>query len=347
MLDPVDLADGARPTIVDVARRAGVSVASVSKVLRSAYGVSEAMRERVQKVIAELDYRPLASARGMRGRTFTIGLIAAEIRNPFVGLLVEGVLEGLSDSGCELLIGPTGVRAGNQRHMIEAMRDRQMDGIVMIAPALEPADLDEVARRTPSVVIGRHGPAKTYDSVAVDDYRGSELIVDHLVALGHRDIAFIAHEDGSPQDPHQPQAIREDGYRAAMAKHGLGDRSRVVRAAWNEAGGRDAALSLLQDGPMPTAVHAGADVVALSMMDEFVRAGIAVPGNVSIAGFDNTPVAAMQAVSLTSVDQGGLDLGKTAATLLLQRIDGRENAEHVVKAPSLIPRSTTAEPRAR
>ncbi|MDO7882755.1 LacI family DNA-binding transcriptional regulator [Salinibacterium soli] len=335
-----------RVTIVDVAAHAGVSTAAASKVLRNAYGVSAQMRAKVESAIEELGYRPLASARGMRGKTFTIGVLVSDLHNPFFALLVDGMAEVVEASGYELLVGPGGASEAAQGRMIEAMADRQMDGLLLIAPVVESGALSAIAGRTPTVVIGRHGPADEYDTVAGDDLAGSAAIVDHLVSLGHERIAYLTHTDAANSDPRLPQRVRERGYREAMDARGLGDRIDVVPSQWSDAGGRATVRALLERAELPTAVHAGADVAAYGMLTELWDRGRSVPDEISVVGYDDTPTAALPPVSLTSVDQSGHEMGASAARLLLERFEGRTEAQHVLTSPTLIPRRTSGPPRA-
>lgn len=334
-----------RVTIVDVAALAGVSTAAVSKVLRNAYGVSPQMRDRVESAMAELDYRPLASARGMRGKTFTIGVMVSDIQNPYFGLLIDGITNEIEESGYALMVGPAGPNDASQERMIEAMIDRQMDGLILIAPVLPAGAIEDVASRIPTVAIGRHGPAESFDTVAGDDLRGAMQIISHLVELGHRDIAYLTHADEAGDETRFPQQVRERGYREAMAQHGLSDRIDVVPGRWTAAGGREAARRLLERDELPTAIFAGADVAALGLLSELWEQGRAVPGEISVVGYDNTPTAALPPVSLTSVDQAGLEMGSTAARLLLDRFGGRTEPRHLLTAPKLMRRGTTAGPR--
>ncbi len=336
-----------RVTIVDVARHAGVSTAAVSKVLRNASGVSSQMREKVEQTMRELDYRPLASARGMRGRTYTIGILVSDILNPFFGLLVEGISHGSGQTGYEPLIGTGGASAASQQRTIDAMVDRQMDGLILIAPLIGEAALNRVARQTPTIIVGRHGPSDVYDTVAGDDVAGSRLIVDYLVSLGHRRISHLTHAAGGHRDERRPEVLRERGYVAAMESHGLADQIDVIETAWTREGGERAAAAIVARQNRPTAVHAGADVAAYGLLDGLWRAGVRIPEDVSVIGYDNTPTAAMNPISLTSVDQGGLEMGRLAAELLVQRIEGRSTPLHTLTQPHLVLRSTAGPTDAR
>lgn len=333
-----------RATIVDVAKRAGVSVSTASKVLRNHdYGVSSSMRSRVQAAIAELEYRPLAAARGMRGKTYTIGVVTPDIGNPFLSMLIDGVVLGLQSSAYELMIGPAGADPDEHDRVIDAMLDRQMDGLLLIAPKVSSSRLAAVARAVPTVVLGRHGPGENFDTVAGDDFVGAELVVDHLVRLGHRHICFVSHDEEPPEEQ-QPHVVRLRGYRESMARHGLADFVDVLPGEWTAVGGQRAGRALMARDRLPTAVFAGADVVAYGIMHEFWGEGQRAAGSVSLVGYDDTPMAALAPISLTTVDQQGSLMGVHGGRLLLERFDGRSVPEHLTLEPRLIARSSSRAP---
>ena len=331
-----------RPTIRDVAAHAGVSTASASLVLRKAPGVSDETRQRVEDAMRELGYRPLASARGMRGKTFTLGVLVSDIQNPFFGVLLEGIAAAVADTGYDPLVGPGGTTKASQARMLDAMLDRQMDGVVLIAPHLNEEELEAVARRTPVVVVGRHGPAEVFDTVAGDDALGSRLVVDHLVRQGHRRISYVTHSGPDPDDERRPELVRERGYLDAMRAQGLEEFIDVVRGTWSLEGGRRAGVELAGRPVPPTAVHGGADIAALGLMTELWSG----PDDrmPALVGYDDTPTAALPTVGLSSVDQSGFEMGRTAAELLLQRLDGRSESRNVVLTPRLVVRASSATP---
>lgn len=334
---------GRRPTIRDVARHAGVSTAAVSKVLRRAYGVSPGMKARVEASIAELQYRPLAAARGMRGRTDTIGVFLVDLANTFFSVVVEGIRDAAEEAGCQVLIGQARRGLDAQRRLIEAMVDRGMDGLLLIAPFGPSAGLEQLAATIPVGVIGRHGPAEHFDTVASDDLTGSALIVDHLVALGHERISFLSHASAENQ-PEMPQLVRAQGYEKAMAGHGLEHFIDLVPALWSTEGGLEAGRRLAGRLQMPTAIHGGADVAALGAYTSLVEAGLRVPEDISIVGYDDVPAASLPPIGLTTVDQSGVIMGRQAAELLLSRMEGRRESQHVLIPPRLRARRTTAAP---
>src|SRR6202451_3573426 len=181
-----------RVTIADVARHAGVSTAAVSKVLRNAYGVSDGMSPQVPSSMAELGYRPHAAARALRGRSFTIGLLLDNIRNPFYGDFLDGVTDALAKTDFQVLVGSAGSSAQDQSRVADAMIDRAMDGLILIAPSMSRSQVTALDKKIPAIVGGHHDTADEYDSVVDDDRAGAGLVVDHLVALGHRRIAHTS-----------------------------------------------------------------------------------------------------------------------------------------------------------
>ncbi|MFC8039029.1 LacI family DNA-binding transcriptional regulator [Paenarthrobacter sp. NPDC057355] len=335
-----------RATISDVAKHAGVSRAAVSKVLRDAYGVSPAMRSKVEKSIEVLNYRPLALARGMRGSSYTIGVFLVDLSNTFYSLLLDGVRDVVEQPGYQVLIGQARHGLEAQRKLIEAMLDRRMDGLLLIAPFGPNKELEELGKIMPVVVLGRHGPADSYDTVASDDIAGSALIVEHLASLGHQRISFMG-STLSDNEPSMPQTVRALGYDLAMERHGLAEWIDHIPGLWATAGGAEAGRTIAERSiaERPTALHGGADIAALGAYTSLLEAGITVPGDMSIVGYDNIPVSALPPIGLSTVDQSGVEMGRQAAELLLSRIEGRTGSEHVLLPPKLIIRKTSAPPR--
>ncbi|GIH02998.1 LacI family transcriptional regulator [Rhizocola hellebori] len=337
-----------RVTIADVAEKANVSTAAVSKVLRKAYGVSPAMDERVRAAMAELGYRPHTAARGMRGQTYTIGMMLPDIRNPFFHEILEGLSKQLDGTDYQVLIGPGGSESASQAHIMNAMIDRRMDALILVAPLGNRRDLEETAKSVPMVVIGRHDRSPDYDAVVDDDLMGAALVVDHLVELGHRRIAHIEHKITGRNHPTTlPQSVRAEGYRQAMKRNDLGSEIDIVASTYSEEGGYLAARELLARAVRPTAIFAGADVAAIGVFNAVYEAGLRVPQDVSIVGYDNTSFAALGPISLTSVDQDGHAMGTNAARLVLERIESKRTRSVLLStSPTLIRRRSTAPPPA-
>jgi LacI family transcriptional regulator len=336
-----------RVTIVDVARHAQVSTTAVSKVLRNAYGTSPTMRAKVQEAIAELGYRPYAAARGLRGQTYTIGVMLPDLRNPFFPDILDGLTESVRGTDYQVLLGPSYCNGEEaEAKVIEALIDRGMDGLILIAPISPRSRLEHTARTVPTVVIGRHGHSTVYDTVADDDLTGAALIVNHLADLGHRRVAHIEHYETDPTRlAEMPNAIRAEGYRQAMRARGLTDEIDIVSTTYTHEGGYLGAQQLLARPRRPTAIFAGADIVAMGVLEALTEARLSVPEDISVAGYDNTTFAALSPISLTSVDQAGHHIGVNAARLLLDRIADRARPSAQVKlSPTLVARRTTAAP---
>jgi LacI family transcriptional regulator len=337
-----------RATITDVAGHAQVSTTAVSRVLRNAYGVSPAMRDRVKAAIDELGYRPHAAARAMRGRTFTIGVLLPHIRNPFFPEIVDGLVEQLADTDYQVIIVQGGETLKAETRAMDALVDRQVDGMLIVAPRSSKRHLQEVAEGTPTVVLGPHERSAVYDSVFDDDDAGAELVVEHLIALGHRRIAHIGQKDAGRGRPAAVlQTIRAETYQRVMRDHGLADEIAIATTSYTEEGGYEGARRLLARSPRPTAIFAGADAAAFGALAALHEAGLAVPSDISVAGYDNTAPARLANVSLTSVDQDGGTMGKTVGRLLVERIEGRTASVRFSVTPTLVRRRSTGPPAGR
>ncbi|MBE4740843.1 MULTISPECIES: LacI family DNA-binding transcriptional regulator [Streptomyces] len=333
-----------RATMQDVAREAGVSVSAVSKVVRDAYGVSADMRERVNSAIERLGYRPHAGARAMRGSTFTVGMVLPDLSSPFPTEVAHGVSRELGDTPFQEIIALGGVEPETQRRAIEALVDRHVDGLVLVAPWLEVAWIEELAVRVPVVAVALHGAPGNFDTVINDDRLGVALLVDHLAALGHRRIAHTAMPDGPFREPFMlSHTARRRGYETEMRRRDL--EPEVVVTSYSEEGGHEAAQELFARAEPPTAILAGADVAALGVLRAAEERGLSVPGDVSIVGYDNIMPSRIGRISLTTVDQSGSLTGAVSARLLLERIQGRKRPVHYVIAPRLESRSTVAAPQ--
>lgn len=329
-----------RVTIRTVAADAGVSVAAVSKVMRNAYGVSDALRLKVEASIERLGYRPSVAARGMRGRTFTLGVLLVGIDNPFLPGIYQGIESVTETAGYKIMVGVGAARARTEAQLIEQMIDNRMDGLILVASQIAGETLELYARQIPIVVVGHHEPAAHgYDTVNNNDQRGARIAVEALIARGHRDIAFLTQSD--QQDHYADVAPqREVGYRAAMAAAGLGNRVRVLALPQHGAP-RDVQIQQILTAPdRPGAIVCWSDLDAIPLMSAAHRLGVRVPQDLALIGYDNSPVAGLSMIDLASIDQDGPQLGRLAAEALFSRINGRKLAEHLMIDPRLIGRGS-------
>jgi DNA-binding LacI/PurR family transcriptional regulator len=337
-----------RATIRDVAARAGVSPAAVSKVLRNAYGLSDEMRQRVTASMRELNYRPQLAARGLRGSTYTLGVLLPDIRNPFFPDILDGIVATLSLSDYQPLLGVRPSAELTERGVVETMLDRKVDGFIMIAPLLDHAFLETVARQVPLVIIGRHDRDGGFDTINNDDEMGARLVVEHLVSLGHKRISYFGLEISEVGETN-PAVFRHRGYVNAMTEHGLGEFVAVSNSSKRHGAVGDGkrAAEILANAGRPTAIFAWTDSVAIATMAVASGLGLKVPQHLSVVGYDNAPIGALPQLSLTSIDQSAHHLGARSTALLMERIDGRSDEVHEVVAPRLEIRGSTSAWQAR
>ncbi len=325
-------------TIRTVASDAGVSVAAVSKVLRNAYGVSGALRGRVQASIDKLGYRPSTAARAMRGRTYTVGVLVIDLHNPFVPDIVDGANAALATSGYKALIGVGQSKVALESALVESMIDHNMDGLILIAPRLPREVIQRFATTKPIVIIGHHfSDETTFDTVNADDARGGELAVQALVSRGYRDIGMLTLAERSEADVSTQRRV---GYTRAMTAAGLADHIRVTEVGRSEAEQLPALDRWLTAADRPEAVFCWSDLSAVPLLGMASERGLRVPDDLAVVGYDNSRVAALPQLSLSSVDQSGQELGARAAEVLLERVTGRRDPRHLLLEPRLIWRSS-------
>jgi LacI family transcriptional regulator len=335
-LKPVRGSD--RVTIKDVANDAGVSVAAVSKVLRDAYGVSEALRSKVRASMDKLNYRPLASARGMRGQTYTLGLILPDIRNPFFSDILAGINTALERTPYRLMLGISQSTTHIEEALVDSMIDSQMDGLILIGTAEDQGRLEDTAATKPMVAIGHFAPQSgEYDTVNNDDQLSARLVVRHLVGNGYRNIAMLSLASLTSTIIEE----RELGYRREMIEQDLAGFINVLRAGQTPREIHVAARKLLQSPARPDALFCWTDFIALEVISVATELGLRIPEDLAIVGHDNTHHCDFAQNSLTSVDQSGELLGLKSARLLIERIRGRTTSEHFVVEPRIVARQSS------
>jgi LacI family transcriptional regulator len=333
---PPERAD--RVTIRTVAAHAGVSVAAVSKVMRNAYGVSDNLRARVTVSIEELGYRPSRAARGLRGRTFTIGLLLVDIRNPFLPEVIAGVNAVLAPSHYQAMIGVGEARMQLETSLIESMIDYKMDGLILVAPRLPSEIITRFAAQIPIVAVGYHDPtAAGFDTINADDQRGAEIAVESLLECGYRDIEMLSQ---LAREGHKVSVVRqrEIGYRRAMQRAGFGSSAPITNIPIESPRREETIRKFLARSDRPRAVFCWSDIDAIVVISMAVEMGVRVPEDLAVVGYDNSSIAALGLVNLASIDQSGRELGQTATRTLLSRIEGRDKAMHILQTPSLVTR---------
>ncbi len=327
-----------RPTIKEVSKLAGVSFKTVSRVLNNEKNVSDETRRRVEQVVAELNFRPSLAARTLAGRkSFQVGLLYDNPSPYYVYHLLAGAQEGCAAHGYRLLTQPVDSAAPGLVADIAALVDEtHLDGLILSPPLTERAELlDELDRRGLPYV--RIEPGIRHDSgrsVTIDDARAAHNAATHLIELGHRMIAFI-----TGPDTHISSVERLSGYRAALDAHGIAfDDTLVVAGDYSIDSGRRAARTLLDRPAPPTAIFAGNDDMAAGVLAVAHERGITVPDQLSIAGFDDSDLAAAVWPPLTTVRQPVHELARSAADLLL---DPRSDRDRLTFETRLIVRAST------
>lgn len=330
-----------RPRLEDVAARVGVSTGTVSLVLSNASGPSAATRERVMAAAAELGYRPDRTASLLARRRAHLLGVMLDVRSTFHAELVAELHDAAEAAGYDVLLS-TVTPTRDSRRAIETLVDSRCEALVLLGPDAPTARLTTLGEQIPVVVVGRRLRSASLDVVRSADDRGVAAAVDHLVGLGHRDIAFV---DGGPGTI---ATDRRSGYLRAMRRHGLDDRVRVLPGDPSEVAGTSAARELVGTDEPPTAVVTYNDRVALGLLDGLLRAGVAVPGEVSVVGYDDSPSAQLPHVDLTTVSQDTRGQAENAVRAAVERLDGaRTTPREVVLEPRLVVRRSTSAPRAQ
>ena len=323
-----------------------MSLSAVSKVVNDGYGVSPQMRQRVTAAIEELGYRPHTGARAMRGRSFTIGVLLVELTSPFQLEVAQGIADELDATPFQDVIVAAGHSPGGQKRRIDALLDRQVDGLVLIAPWLEAATIERLGRTVPTVTVALHGSPSNFDTVVDDERLGARLMVDYLVAAGHRRILHTSMPPGVNEGTFVlSQTARRRGFEQAMRRHGL--EPDVIETWYSEDGGYRAALAAFERPTMPTAIFAGADIAAYGVLRAAEERGLRIPDDLTVVGYDNIYTSTINRIALTTVDQSGQLTGAAAIRLLMERIDGRTESQQFVVAPRLLVRATSGPPGER
>ncbi|MEU0243369.1 LacI family DNA-binding transcriptional regulator [Streptomyces sp. NPDC006235] len=331
------------PTIRDVAERAGVSKSLVSLVLRGSDQVRPEKREAVLRAAQELGYRPNAAARSLsEQRTRTVGVLLNDLRNPWFVDLLDGLNSLLHANGLQMLLADARLNRRTGQDPADPLLDLSVDGLVVVGTLPGPAALGAVAERIPVVLAGSREPAPPgVDVVSGDDEHGARLVAEHLIGLGHRRIAHIAGYGAVGE-------LRRRSFEATMRQHGLVDRTVVETSDMTEEGGYRTTVRLLSRPERPTALFAVNDIAAVGALSAAEELGLRVPRDLSVVGYDNTSIARMRHVWLTTVDNTSHEVGRRAARCLLERFEGADGAGRVQLAtPTLEIRGTTAPPPIR
>lgn len=333
---------GGPATIADVARRAGVSRATVSRVLNRYPHVRPRLREAVQRAVRTLGYRPDQVARSLaRRETQSLGLVVADITNPFYAETARAIVETARDRGYNVILCNTDNRPSLQEEYVEVLRQRRVDGIIFGSVFLhDPVVEGLIEVRSPCIMYNRRLRSGRGNYIVLDNARASQELTRHLLGLGHRRIGFVS---GLPQLSTAADRLR--GYRAALRAAGVPVDPHLIRPGGFKADlAQRAAHELLKLPCRPTAIVAGNDLMALGVMQAGEELGLRVPEDLAVVGFDDIAIAGHRQIQLTTMAQQKAEMGRLAAEGILEIIRDpqrftRQPLQQVL-APTLVVRRT-------
>ena len=330
-------------TIVEVAKRASVSIATVSNVIRGTKRVSPELQERVKAAIRELDYSPNAIARGLKVKqTRMLGMVLPDITNPFFPGIIRGAEDTAFDRDYFLVTANTDEQIGRERRLLAALRSYRADGILLAsAPGSDTSHIRRTISSGVSVVfLDRPVAGIDADAVLLDNVRGARECVRHLLQLGHRRIAIIT-------GPLKLQNARErlQGYEEALHESDVPiDPALILEGDYRLESGHRLAKQLTKSRGTASAIFVCNGVMTVGVLNAFEEAGVACPRDISLATFDDLTLDHSSHSHLTAVVQPSYEMGARAATLLIDRIEGRLTGDPIVVrvVPTLVIRESTA-----
>jgi LacI family transcriptional regulator len=333
-----------RVTIMDVAREAGVSYSTVSRVINNYKHVSPEKRQRVLSAMTRLGYVVNQQARSLAGgRSQVIGLLVPTVGNSYIGQIMQGIDEELAAAQYDLMLYTTHRQRTKESVYVATLTRGMTDGLLLLLPLGASAYLETLRNEQfPYVVIDHQEIGGTGPAVVSTNRQGGYHATEYLIELGHRRIGHIA---GTPEL--SSAAERLDGYQMALAHHKIGfDPALVVNGDFQTHSSYDAANVLLDLPQPPTAIFAGSDLTAFGAVDAIRNRGLSIPGDISVIGFDDLPEAASMHPALTTVRQHLLEMGRVATRMLLQYINDPDcERGQVVMDTELIVRDSCSVPK--
>lgn len=330
--------NGVKITIADVAREAGVSSQTVSRVINNKGEIRPETRSTVIAVIERLGYRPSSIARSLAtNRTFTIGLLVPDIANPFWPEIARGVEDAAWDRGYHVFLCNTTEAPQREQAVLQLLEDKRVDGVIVAGSRLPDAQLLPLLGRHPAaVVINRSSSPEGIGVVRIDSCHGARLAIEHLLASGRRQIGFLS----GPPASHNSRS-HMSGYQAALEAARLPVEQRYILPCQPYlADGHQAALALLQANPNLDALYCYNDLIALGAMQACAELGRRVPDDIAIVGNDDILLASMVTPSLTSLRVSKYDVGATAASMLFAHINGNHDQSELIIKPELVVRAS-------
>jgi DNA-binding LacI/PurR family transcriptional regulator len=321
---------------LDVAAKSGMSKSLVSLALSGSPKVSDDSKKKILKAAKELGYRPNAAARSLAARrSKTLGVLILDLHNPVSAEIVDAVQTEIRQYGYSSLLVTGGDDPDLEKAEIDTLLQFQIEGLILISHRLTPEALKAIATEVPTVTVTREDIEVAHmDSVCNDDVAGSQIAVDHLVGLGHSKIVCLSGGDN-------PVSIsRAEGYKQAMKRHGLTEKTQIVSGGLTDTAGYSAAKKALELSP--TALVVANDIAAVGAIAAIEESGLRVPEDISVIGYDGIRLGGLRSVNLTSVAQPLAELGKLAAKRIIERIEKPNSKSQQIRVTSeLVVRGTT------
>ncbi|WP_208586070.1 LacI family DNA-binding transcriptional regulator [Gracilibacillus suaedae] len=326
-------------TIYDVAEKAGVSIATVSKVINSTGNMRQETRERVLSVMEELNYYPSMMASALTGKkTETLGLLVPDISNPFFSEIARTIEDRAHEKGLSVIMCSTDESPEKEKKYLELLRRKQVDGFI-IASSFNDKNLLKGIKSagTPLVMLTQEAGMTGITSVAVDDFTGGYDAANHLLELGHEKIALINENRLSSK-------MRVYGFREAYESHGYTfTDDMVITANASLANGKKALQTIIRNGNLPSAIFACNDLLAIGVLQGARERGINIPEDLSLMGFDNTILAITSVPGLTTIAQPIEEMGKKVVDVIIDSINNKySGSERILYNPELMQRDTTS-----
>jgi len=327
-------------TIKDIAKLASCSTATVSRVMNNHPSVSEKTRSKIKQIIENYSYRPSNIARSLiRKKTGTIGLVFADITNPFYAEIAKGIEDEARKCNYSVIFCATNDSQEIQREYIHLLRENRVDGMIFASIRLYDPDVVKlVIEGIPLVLVNRRLEGLRPDSVALDNVKGAYLAVKHLIKHGHKKIAVIRGVSDFSTD-----VDRFEGYKNALIEHGLNiEDAFVKRGDFKRGGGYSASKEILKMRNRPTAIFATSDDMALGAWEAILESRLRIPQDIALVGFDDINFASFKGVELTTVSQRKDEMGIKAVRLLMERImhKGEKVSRQILLQPKLIIRKS-------
>lgn len=335
-----------RVTLKDIAQATGVDISTVSRSLSGSYGINKATRERVLATAAELNYQPNRVARGLAtGRSHTVGLIVSDIRNPFFAEVARGAEDAACAAGCDVVLCNSDLDPAKQMRYIRSLLSKRVDGILMNSVGgLDRVQQEQLAGSgLPVVLLNRPRTVSTFCTVIADNNEGGYLAGEYLIRLGHTEIAHLT----GPRD-HGNLKERARGFLRAFSNAPARKPPLVLYGEHNFKGGYELARTVVARYPEITAIFTANDIMAFGAMRALMDAGVEIPRDMSLIGFDNVEFAAVVHPPLTTIHQPKYEMGRAAVEMILASKDKLDPPlpEHRQFGVKLIERQSCAPPRA-